>query len=125
MTRYINISERRMFVGLTAAYVAGVLAVTFFDRLDLYRRLFGGSTQDVTSSCKHENTKEETDIREGIEGCVGNTPLVKIKSLSEVTGCEVLAKAEVRLVHEYIYDSTLTCNSSSMAPEGVPRTVLR
>ncbi|KAF2146887.1 uncharacterized protein K452DRAFT_218243 [Aplosporella prunicola CBS 121167] len=34
------------------------------------------------------------DIREGIEGCIGNTPLIRIKSLSEATGCEILAKAE-------------------------------
>jgi cysteine synthase A len=35
------------------------------------------------------------DIKEGIEGCIGDTPLIKIKSLSEATGCEILAKAEV------------------------------
>jgi cysteine synthase A len=34
------------------------------------------------------------DIPVGIEGCIGNTPLFKIKSLSEATGCEILAKAE-------------------------------
>ena len=34
-------------------------------------------------------------IVDGIEGCIGNTPLLRIKSLSEATGCEVLAKAEV------------------------------
>jgi cysteine synthase A len=34
-------------------------------------------------------------IKEGIEGCIGNTPLIKIKSLSEYTGCDILAKAEV------------------------------
>lgn len=34
------------------------------------------------------------DIKEGIEGCIGNTPLIKIKSLSDATGCEILAKAE-------------------------------
>lgn len=34
-------------------------------------------------------------IVEGIEGCIGNTHLVRIKSLSEATGCEILAKAEV------------------------------
>lgn len=34
------------------------------------------------------------DVKEGIEGCIGNTPLIKIKSLSEATGCEILAKAE-------------------------------
>ena len=34
------------------------------------------------------------EIPEGIEGCIGNTPLFKIKSLSEATGCEIYAKAE-------------------------------
>jgi cysteine synthase A len=36
-------------------------------------------------------------IKQGIEGCIGDTPLIKIKSLSEFTGCEILAKAEVPL----------------------------
>lgn len=36
------------------------------------------------------------DIKEGIEGCIGNTPLIRIKSLSEYTGCDILVKAEVR-----------------------------
>lgn len=35
------------------------------------------------------------NIKEGIEGCIGDTPLIKIKSLSDATGCEILAKAEV------------------------------
>jgi cysteine synthase A len=37
----------------------------------------------------------EVNIPEGIEGCIGNTPLFKIRSLSEATGCEILVKAEV------------------------------
>lgn len=41
--------------------------------------------------------KGAESIREGIEGCIGDTPLIKIKSLSDFTGCEILAKAEVRL----------------------------
>jgi cysteine synthase A len=41
----------------------------------------------------------EGSIKEGIEGCIGNTPLIKIKSLSEYTGCEILAKAEARRIN--------------------------
>lgn len=37
------------------------------------------------------------DIKEGIEGCIGNTPLIKIKSLSDYTGSDILVKAEARL----------------------------
>lgn len=36
------------------------------------------------------------EFPEGIEACIGNTPLFKIKSLSRETGCDILAKAEVR-----------------------------
>lgn len=43
-------------------------------------------------------------IVEGVEGCIGNTPLLRIKSLSEATGCEILAKAEVCI--QKIYAST-------------------
>lgn len=37
------------------------------------------------------------DVKNGLEECIGNTPLVRIKCLSEATGCEILGKAEVRL----------------------------
>jgi cysteine synthase A len=45
----------------------------------------------------HEEEENEGDYRpvaDGIEGCIGNTPLIKIRSLSEATGCTILAKAE-------------------------------
>lgn len=35
------------------------------------------------------------EISVGVEGLIGNTPLIKLKSLSEATGCEILAKAEL------------------------------
>lgn len=47
-----------------------------------------GST-DSTDSTAHDVV-----IPEGIEATIGNTPLFKIRSLSEATGCEILAKAE-------------------------------
>ncbi|KAK3671249.1 Cysteine synthase 2 [Recurvomyces mirabilis] len=34
-------------------------------------------------------------IAVGIEGLIGNTPLIKLKFLSDATGCEILAKAEL------------------------------
>ncbi|KAF2155807.1 PALP-domain-containing protein [Myriangium duriaei CBS 260.36] len=40
------------------------------------------------------DTARSYEIRSGIEGTIGNTPLIKIKSLSDATGCEILAKAE-------------------------------
>jgi cysteine synthase A len=34
------------------------------------------------------------DIKQGFVGTVGNTPLIRLNSLSEATGCEILGKAE-------------------------------
>ncbi|MCW7474647.1 cysteine synthase A [Leptospira levettii] len=36
----------------------------------------------------------KTDIRNGFIGTIGNTPLIRINSLSDETGCEILGKAE-------------------------------
>ena len=35
-----------------------------------------------------------TDIRDGLTGTIGNTPLVRLRRASEATGCEILGKAE-------------------------------
>ena len=40
-------------------------------------------------------TEQENLIRDGVAGLIGNTPMVRIKSLSDATGCDILAKAEV------------------------------
>ncbi|MEM1366788.1 MAG: cysteine synthase A [Cyanobacteria bacterium P01_H01_bin.15] len=34
------------------------------------------------------------DIKDGLVGAVGNTPLIRLKSFSDETGCEILGKAE-------------------------------
>ncbi|MEQ8370237.1 MAG: cysteine synthase A, partial [Alphaproteobacteria bacterium] len=34
------------------------------------------------------------DIRDGFVGAIGNTPLIRLRSLSDETGCEILGKAE-------------------------------
>ncbi|CAJ0764943.1 23494_t:CDS:2 [Entrophospora sp. SA101] len=43
---------------------------------------------------QHISKENEEEIVEGLEGLIGNTPLMKIKSLSKATGCEILGKAE-------------------------------
>lgn len=35
-------------------------------------------------------------VREGVPGLIGNTPMIRLKSLSEATGCTVLAKLEMQ-----------------------------
>lgn len=45
----------------------------------------------------HESATSDTPtggFSEGIEACIGNTPLIKIQSLSDATGRTILAKAE-------------------------------
>ncbi|KAH9061564.1 hypothetical protein Ae201684P_020899 [Aphanomyces euteiches] len=37
-------------------------------------------------------SEDESEIREGHAGLIGNTPLVKIHSLSKATGCTILAE---------------------------------
>ena len=105
--------ERHSSLYVTAAFVAGVLVTLGFKDLypDLERRFrsrprivndsdgpFLDAAGEVTlkdNTDRPPNTLPEPDIPDGIEGCIGNTPLFKIKSLSEATGCDILAKAEV------------------------------
>ena len=54
---------------------------------DHHRHSSTVSTQSAAPTTTYE-------IRQGIEGTIGNTPLIRIKSLSDATGCEILAKAE-------------------------------
>ncbi|KAK3330102.1 tryptophan synthase beta subunit-like PLP-dependent enzyme [Apodospora peruviana] len=101
---------------LTAAFVVGILVTLGFK--DLYpeleaqyqrrRKQNRRQTTDGDSSSSsrrrssmffgpvqlEDHESSSSTIVEGIEGCIGNTPLIKIKSLSEATGCTILAKAE-------------------------------
>ncbi|EPE24523.1 Tryptophan synthase beta subunit-like PLP-dependent enzyme [Glarea lozoyensis ATCC 20868] len=101
------------------AFVAGILATLGFkdfypDLERRYQRRRGqpynpadsrpGSTylaaaplslEDHSKSARNSRSSlPAPPIPEGIEGCIGNTPLFKIRSLSEATGCLILAKAE-------------------------------
>ena len=102
-------------VYLALAFSAGVLLTLAFKdvypdlerRYQIYRKskrhrgrtytLDVGQAVSLKDNATGEHSDgQESEIPEGIEGCIGNTPLFKIKSLSEATGCEILAKAEVR-----------------------------
>lgn len=89
---------QRLYVG--AAFVTGVL-VTLGVK-DLYRPI-SHKNGSLSSKKGEEDDKVLIEsvrhgppaIVDGVEGCIGNTPLLRIKSLSDETGCEILAKAEV------------------------------
>ncbi|KAL4798286.1 tryptophan synthase beta subunit-like PLP-dependent enzyme [Aspergillus venezuelensis] len=94
----------RIYIG--SAFLAGVvLSIAFKDlfypeieeRIREYRdarRLQSSSSAQDTSTEGLVARHGPPAIVEGIEGCIGNTPLFRIKSLSDATGCEILAKAE-------------------------------
>jgi cysteine synthase A len=91
-------SHHRFYVG--AAFVAGILVTVGVK--DLYRLLNRkqgwhlGKAEDEDDTVLIESVRQGPPaIVDGVEGCIGNTPLLRIKSLSDETGCEILAKAEV------------------------------
>ena len=74
-----------------ATLAAGVALAAVFA---LYRWISTPSISSLPHSFSIRPTRLRTDIVDGIEGLIGNTPLVRIRSLSEATGCVILAKAE-------------------------------
>ncbi|KAB8067296.1 cysteine synthase [Aspergillus leporis] len=94
----------RIYIG--TAFIAGALLTLGFkdllypeleQRLREYRaRRHAQSTSDLDDLPADVLVARPGPPRivEGIEGCIGNTPLFRIKSLSEATGCEILGKAE-------------------------------
>jgi cysteine synthase A len=85
----------RVYIG--TAFVAGILVAVGFTELlypELKHRLRGTRSQSTTADSLTARSGPPV-IVDGIEGCIGNTPLLRIKSLSDATGCEILGKAEV------------------------------
>jgi cysteine synthase A len=102
-------SHLRQSLYFTTAFVAGVIATVGIQEI---LRFWRSSTSDAhsetdypqyaadgitlrDSSLTGDEQPHTPRIVQGIEGCIGNTPLFRIKSLSDVTKCEILAKAEV------------------------------
>ncbi|OOF96375.1 hypothetical protein ASPCADRAFT_4421 [Aspergillus carbonarius ITEM 5010] len=95
----------RIYIG--TAFVAGVLLTLGFKDLvypELERRVrdyYQTNSQSKSATTARDLSDVVLSARpgppaivEGIEGCIGNTPLFRIKSLSDATGCEILGKAE-------------------------------
>ncbi|KAJ5555746.1 hypothetical protein N7461_004216 [Penicillium sp. DV-2018c] len=75
------------------AFVAGVcLALTYQEFVRQKRD--ETATEQISPTNRLVARPGPPTIVEGIEGCIGNTPLLRIKSLSDATGCEILGKAE-------------------------------
>jgi cysteine synthase A len=62
-------------------------------RLEDHTRKVSKAIIDQTDA-RRSKAPDEKLVSVGIEGLIGNTPLFKLRALSEATGCEILAKAE-------------------------------
>lgn len=62
-------------------------------RLEDHTRRASKTIIDKTDA-RRSKAPDEKLVSVGIEGLIGNTPLFKLRALSEATGCEILAKAE-------------------------------
>lgn len=78
-------SQTTILLGGIAVGAGAVLAVGWLS----------SDPSEAPSERKSPPAKGTEDIRNGLEECIGNTPLIRIKCLSEATGCEILGKAEV------------------------------
>ena len=67
---------------------------TYWRRKVLRRAPRRRPTEEPGSDFKPIELKRSGSIVPGIEGLIGNTPLMRIASLSDLTGCEILGKAE-------------------------------
>lgn len=105
--------ENRPKLYATTAFLAGIILTLGFK--DFYpdlefrfwkrrkaNKTLAGAGLNADDHIKLEDRENEGGVGEvvcklpeGIEACIGNTPLFRIRSLSEQTGCEILAKAEV------------------------------
>ncbi|KAJ0751370.1 putative cystathionine beta-synthase [Helianthus annuus] len=77
---------------------AKLIAIIASLSLSLYSLYLLTSRRRAISHSKHEtlitHNNNNKPKRNGIVGAIGNTPLIRINSLSDATGCEILAKAE-------------------------------
>lgn len=112
-----SIVDNQKKITATGGFLLGIIACLGFKDFypDLERAYYRNTRQHrriVRSSLgkperlsleDHENDLERIptstasnayEIREGVDGLIGNTPLIKLRALSEATGCEILAKAE-------------------------------
>uniref|UniRef100_A0A0C9S3B9 cysteine synthase n=1 Tax=Wollemia nobilis TaxID=56998 RepID=A0A0C9S3B9_9CONI len=80
----MTLFREKGFAAATASVSALALAIVFHFIVSAKRR--GKRTRRPIPGCP--------PVVDGVVGAIGNTALIRIKSLSEATGCEILAKAE-------------------------------
>lgn len=110
ISRYSRSHRKSTFlIGVFTGLVLGLGSITsvffFAERRERKRRRrklrsYGLDDEDEEERRRRElRGRDPIQIRSGqvvsgVEGLIGNTPLMRINSLSEATGCEILGKAE-------------------------------
>lgn len=102
---------------MAAATVAGAAAISLFTYYLFLRK--SGSKLPWTLTTRRNGQRTR---RKGLVEAIGNTPLVRINSLSDATGCEILGKAEflnpggsvkdrvaVKIIEEALESGDLVC----------------
>ncbi|PWY97728.1 PALP-domain-containing protein [Testicularia cyperi] len=110
ISRYARNHRRStFFIGFCTGLILGLGSLTsvffFAERREKRRRRkklrsYGLDDEDEEERQRRERRgRDPIQIRSGqvvrgVEGLIGNTPLMRINSLSDATGCEILGKAE-------------------------------
>ena len=107
--------ENHPVLYLSCAFIAGIICTTIIETscLQSHHEPIPEASFDVSEERSRSIIKAikdhlfrsrqstKPDIPDGIESCIGNTPLLRIRSLSEATGCDIFAKAEVNCKEEH------------------------
>lgn len=85
-------SDLLLGIALGAAFSAATGALGVYARGQYKRRMVRRWEEEDAGKPIEVRSGEAVD---GVTGLIGNTPLVRIESLSRLTGCEILGKCEV------------------------------
>lgn len=89
MTQALIPSSSLPTTTVLAVCVAGALVTLYAVKIQsILSRVIRSSKLNETSFKGNEHSQK------GLIACIGNTPLIRIGSLSEATGCEIYGKAE-------------------------------
>lgn len=102
---FVGRGRKRLFVvgfisgiSLSLGSLATALVLADIRAQRRKRKRFAKARNARESAAKHHRSElidvKAGQIVNGVDGLIGNTPLMRINSLSELTGCEILGKAE-------------------------------
>ncbi|CAO3623864.1 unnamed protein product [Cunninghamella echinulata] len=86
-------NQRDLLIGFISGFILSILSSgAIYYYLSHHKKKKDINIKETNDHIK--NKGRGFGIVEGVDGLIGNTPLMKIRSLSEATGCTILGKAE-------------------------------